>query len=249
MNKVTRDYNLYIQKLTALHSASFQLEQTGQTGSYPLYQVTIESAAATDWVLITAGVHGDEPAGPEAILHFLGRDNRALFQRFNFFILPCINPHGYERNTRENSNGSDLNRSFEADIKAEVGFVKAMLKDRRFCCTIDFHEDWEATGFYLYEARRNALLMGEELLREVEKIGPIDTDTGGDEGDVALAPGHYPVALAWGTSGLVPYLYHFHTDHALNTETPTQWPLEQRVAAHLKLLDGVLERHTLTEST
>ena len=247
--EVTRDYTLYTQQLTTLSGAQFQLEQTGQTGDYPLYRVIIELAAVTDWILVTAGIHGDEPAGPQAVLRFLERDNHVLFQRFNFLILPCINPHGYQHNTRENSNGTDLNRSFENDTQVEVRFVKAMLKDRRFRCSIDCHEDWEANGFYLYEARRDGPLMGEELLREVEKVGPIDRDTQGDENDVPLAPGHYPVPLAWGTHGLVPHLYHFHTHHALNTETPTQWPLDQRVDAQLRLLDGVLERHAGTKSS
>lgn len=58
-------------------------------------------------VIISAGIHGDEPAGVEAALQFaeLTADNPLLLEHFSFDIFPCDNPYGWERNTRENSQG------------------------------------------------------------------------------------------------------------------------------------------------
>lgn len=46
-----------------------------------------------------------------------------------------------------------------------------------------------------------------------------------------------------GTQGLAPYLLHFHSEHVIITETPTVWPLEQRAALHLGVLDTALKYH------
>ena len=41
---------------------------------------------------------------------------------------------------------------------------------------------------------------------------------------------------------LAPYLYAHHTEHALISETPSEWPLAVRAKAHLRVLEVVLQR-------
>ena len=92
---------------------------------YPIHRVSLEAGQGVHKnILITGGIHGDEPAGPASVLRFLGRDNTHLLQCFKFLILPCINPYGYVHDTRENKWGVDLNRSFEETGIAEVDIVK-----------------------------------------------------------------------------------------------------------------------------
>src|SRR5947209_20544740 len=59
---------------------------------------------------ISAGIHGDEPAGPLAIRRLL-QDNRWP-ANLDLSVLPCLNPTGLARNTRENDEGIDLNREY-----------------------------------------------------------------------------------------------------------------------------------------
>ena len=61
-------------------------------------------------VMLSAGVHGDEPAAPWALLSLV-RDG-LLDRRFAYRMWPCTNPTGYEAGTRENAEGADVNRSF-----------------------------------------------------------------------------------------------------------------------------------------
>ncbi|HYZ16994.1 MAG TPA: succinylglutamate desuccinylase/aspartoacylase family protein, partial [Candidatus Acidoferrum sp.] len=61
-------------------------------------------------VHIIAGVHGDEPAAPWALLSIV--QDGLLDPRFAYRIWPCLNPSGYERGTRENAEGDDINRGF-----------------------------------------------------------------------------------------------------------------------------------------
>lgn len=208
--------------------------------SLPIHQIRLDSSTRKpQQVLITGGMHGDEPAGVEAVLEFLERDNTALLKKFSFVIIPCINPYGYVHNTRETRNDIDINRSFETDDVAEVAIIKKVLGQTQFSLAIDFHEDYDATGFYLYEGKRDEKYIGPKLAAAAKAIGPIDPEDPGEDAP-DLAEGVYKVANSWGTQGLVPYLLHFHSEHVIISETPTVWQLEQRTALHLTILDTAL---------
>ena len=237
---VHRDYTCFTERLESLNSSHTQIETVGVVDGYPIHCVSLGSGLGVHKnILITGGIHGDEPAGPASVLRFLGRDNTHLLQQFKFLILPCINPYGYVHDTRENKRGVDLNRSFEETDIAEINFVKEAIEGQRFDFCIDFHEDWEAKGVYLYEAQRDEQWIGPEITRQIEKIGPIDGEVG--ESDLPIADGVFQVDPAWGAAGLVPYLFHFNADHVIICETPTSWHLDQRTAVHLTALDVALE--------
>ena len=234
---ILRDYTEIINQLKQL---DLPLNLIGTVHNYPIYQLRLESSENTPKnVLITGGMHGDEPAGVEATLQFLARNNSDLLQRFSFVVIPCINPYGYVHETRENKDGVDINRSFESEEVSEVAIVKRAIGQTQFTLAIDFHEDYEVTGFYLYEGRRNEQHIGPEIAEVVKTIGPIDTEDSGEDAP-DIAQGVYKVASEWGTQGLAPYLLHFHSEHVIITETPTVWPLEQRAALHLGVLDTAL---------
>ena len=215
----------------------------GSANDNPIYFFQIESQSSNPkHILITGGVHGDEPAGVEATIKFLERDNIELLTYFSFIVIPCINPDGYIYNTRENANKVDINRSFETNEVEEAAIVKDAIRDKQFTLTIDYHEDYEANGFYLYEGIRNEQHLGPKIAQGVKSIGPIDTEDSGEDTE-AIAQGVYKVNSEWGMQGLAPYLLHKHSEHVLITETPTVWNLEQRVALHLGVLDTVLAHY------
>jgi hypothetical protein len=101
-------------------------------------------------VTLSAGVHGDEPAGVWALLSLV-RDG-LLDSRFAYRIWPCLNPSGYQAGERTNAEGADVNRSFGRGGRTpEARAVLTANRDRRFALSIDLHEDGDADGFYLYE--------------------------------------------------------------------------------------------------
>ena len=237
-----RNYTEITERLKCLN---VPIELIGTAHGYPIHQVHLQSSAdAPRPILITGGMHGDEPAGVEAILQFLTRDNTTLLKNFSFLVIPCINPYGYVHNTRETRDGVDINRAFEEDDVAETVIVKKALGQTQFSLAIDFHEDYDATGFYLYEGKRDEKYIGPDLATAAKTIGPIDPEDPGEDAP-DLAEGVYKVATSWGTQGLTPYLLHFHSEHVIISETPTVWQLEQRVALHLTILDIAL--NTLLE--
>ena len=232
-----RDYTEITERLKNL---AVPIELIGTAHNYPIHQIRLASSTHTPRrVLITGGMHGDEPAGVEAVLQFLARANTMLLKNFSFVIIPCINPYGYVHGTRETRDGIDINRSFETDDIVEVTIVKKALEQTQFSLAIDFHEDYDATGFYLYEGNRAEQYIAPELVAAAKAVGALDPDDPGEDAP-DLIEGVYKVADSWGTQGLVPYLLHFHSEHVIIFETPTAWRLEQRVALHLTILDTAL---------
>ena len=75
-------------------------------------------------ILIIGAIHGDEPQGEFLIENFL-----AGFPDFDdkFLFIPCLNPDGYDLETRTNANGIDINRNFptknweKSDMKDKNG--------------------------------------------------------------------------------------------------------------------------------
>ncbi len=231
----------YAEITKRLKHLDVPIELLGTVHDYPIYQIHLVPLIDTPkHVLITGGMHGDEPAGVEAVLQFLERDNTPLLKNFSFLVIPCINPYGYVHNTRETLDGIDINRAFETDNVAEVAIVKKALGQTQFSLTIDFHEDYDATGFYLYEGKRDEKYIGPRFATAAKAVGTLDPEDPGEDAP-GLAEGVYKVATSWGTEGLAPYLLHFHSEHVIISETPTVWQLEQRAALHLTILDTALD--------
>ncbi|RKU28775.1 hypothetical protein C6497_08425 [Candidatus Poribacteria bacterium] len=232
-----REYSEIIDRLNALDLPKILI---GTVDDFPIYKLYLKSSTNTQkHVLITSGLHGDEPGGIKASLNFLSRENSHLLKSFNFTVIPCINPYGYVNNIRENRDGIDINRMFESDDIKEVMFVKKTLGETQFSFTIDFHEDYEASGFYLYEGKDDEKYIGPDITQQVTTIGSIDTNDSGED-TTSIVNGVYNVSPKWGAKGLAPYLLNYHTKHVFISETPTVWSINQRAALHLGILDAAL---------
>lgn len=125
-------------------------------------------------VYLSTGIHGDEPAGPLAVLQLL-RENRWPANA-QLRLLPCLNPAGFPRNTRENAEGKDLNRDYRhfetAEIRAHVDWLK---RQPAFDLTFCLHEDWESHGFYLYELNpEHRPSLAEKMIAAVARVCPVD---------------------------------------------------------------------------
>lgn len=70
-----------------------------------------------DITFIIAGIHGDEPAGPNLtnqLTDYLNQ-NRDIMTGHKVIILPAANPDGLIAEKRSNVNGVDLNRNFPSE--------------------------------------------------------------------------------------------------------------------------------------
>jgi hypothetical protein len=204
---------------------------------------------AAPLVSLSAGVHGDEPAAPWALLSIV-RDG-LLDPRFAYRIWPCLNPSGYHAGTRANAEGEDVNRSFSrGGTTPEARAVFTANRDRRFAFAIDLHEDFEAEGCYVYEPLRSgfAPYFSGPIVTALDNAGhPVQTLS--DEFDLGAPAGLDPAEMYRLERGtvLVDYdaevrafpglpstlaLMYRGTPAALTFETPRPRPWNERIAAH-----------------
>jgi protein MpaA len=112
-----------------------------------------------------AGIHGDEPAGCEALARFLAElvEYPELAKGYDLVVYPVCNPTGYEDGTRQNRFGADPNREFwRSSLHPDVRILEAELRAHRFDGLITLHADDTCSGIYGYAHGR---LLNEELLR------------------------------------------------------------------------------------
>jgi hypothetical protein len=241
-----RDYSEIVQRLRALPRVEWRLQQAGKIWGYPFFclQRTISKDAPT--IFVTAGIHGEEPGGVAGALGWLESGEWAKWN-LNWFVLPCINPYGWERNQRRNAQRRDINRQFRGTTDTpEADLVKRLVEGRRFLFALDLHEDVDAPGYYLYELREGPPFIGERVVKAVSRVLPINHKKVID-GNQATGFGLIRRAASARTlkrRRRWPMAYHLFlncTGHILGSETPVRFPLEQRAMAHRVALRTALQ--------
>ena len=115
-------------------------------------------------VAILSGLHGNEPGGPYGVIDFL--KNYDSFDVCNLFIMPIMNPHGFNRHIRRDANQSDLNRQWDENNTKLIKTLKKLFKKQKFDFVLSLHEDDSADGFYIYGGR----LIGIDSLKWIAEI-------------------------------------------------------------------------------
>ena len=211
--------------------AGFTEEKFGAIADDGLFAYT-KPAADRPKVYLSAGVHGDEPAPPWALLRLM--QEGCFDERCAWHICPLINPAGFRRATRENSTGLDINRDYKSmqtpEVRAHVGWLQ---RQPQFDVVFCVHEDWESQGFYLYELNpENRPTLAPAMLAAARLHGPIESATMIDGRETAEPGIIRPVSdpLLRETWPEAIYLREHHGTLHYTIESPSGLPLEQRVA-------------------
>jgi hypothetical protein len=228
-----------VGELTEVDSVSFG------NRDYPLIKVVLGKGNPRR-ALISGGIHGNEPAGVETICAFLENRLYANFLKdWEFTLLPCINPSGFEAGTRNNQDDIDLNRKFREDqVPREVAFVKHVL-DQPYDLDLELHEDVDSLGYYLYQKDQTADLssLGRAILDRVESIHPLNLaeeieEVPADRG--LLSRLSEPDEMEWWPMAL--YAYTRGCRHVFTLETSPALLMNVRIKAHLLAIQTALEQ-------
>ncbi|MDP4626095.1 MAG: M14 family metallocarboxypeptidase [Akkermansiaceae bacterium] len=210
-----------------------------------------ERAGGEQRVYISAGIHGDEPSGPLALL---GMMKSGFFSdEITWMICPALNPGGLALGTRENRSRIDLNRDYLVHDSLEVAAHSRWLSRRPAPdLFISLHEDWETEGFYFYEInlgedrpeRAAAILAAVKPFFPAEPGPEIDDHEVREDGWIchcaeADLPKSWPEAI---------YLAKNGCELSFTLETPSSMDLAKRVSAHQAAIAEIL-RHSLQETT
>ena len=210
--------------------------------SFPVIALSRRHSSYARRLLLTAGIHGDEPAGPHAVLTLLRElpNDWPELAPFHLEIVPLINPTGFDRRMRANWQGIDLNRTFGSPRPpAEIRALMDDYRRRRADLSVDFHEDVDTPGFYMYElAPAEPLSLGRPIIKALKtaslpvNTGPVIEGMPADDGLILRTSRPFPRFFRQGSpQGL--YMKRLGTPRTLTLETPPSLPLEKRVAMHL----------------
>ncbi len=180
-------------------------------------------------VYVSTGIHGDEPAGPLAMLQLI-RENR--WPDVDLWLCPCLNPLGFTLNSRENSKGIDLNREYLKPMAPEVTAHIAWLERQpKFDLCLLMHEDWESYGFYLYEQNPDGRRpLAEPMIEAVSRVCPIDPNElieGRPAKNGIIRPNLDPRTRPQWPEAF--YLITHKTRLSYTLEAPSDYPMQTRV--------------------
>lgn len=218
---------------SAATARGFRVERFGAIAGCPLLALTKRTPGIRPRVYLSAGIHGDEPAPPLALVEML--EAGVFDDRATWFICPLLNPAGFPGSCRENADGVDLNRDYKhlltVEIRAQVAWLQ---RQPNFDLTLCLHEDWESQGFYLYELNATGRAsLADPMIAAVTPVCSIESAAMID-GRESTAPGiirpatdpllreQWPEAI---------YLVRHHTQLSYTLESPSALPLSQRIAA------------------
>ncbi len=248
-------YRELAERWQSLHGARVRLQRIGCGPSGRTLLRADIGDARRPRVALAAGIHGDEPAGPWALLQLVERAE--LRPEFCYRLWPCTNPSGFIAQSRANAEGIDVNRTFAGDGSSpEASAIIAANRGMSFTLSIDLHEDCDATGFYCYEY--GGAHLGRSVVEALAQQGfPIDPleatfDVAGplddahctrERGRVAADAAHEGLVLGGLSYSLA--LARKGAAHVLTFETPSAAAWETRVAMHAAAvscaLDALLE--------
>ncbi len=226
----------------AAAAAGFKTVPLGEVNGHPLLAYTKRKAGPRPRAYYSAGIHGDEPAPPWALLRLM--EEGFFDDRCTWFVCPLLNPTGFLRRTRENSAGVDLNRDYKEPRSPEVrAHVYWLQRQPNFDLATCLHEDWEARGFYLYELNpANRPTLAPAMIAAAALHSPIETaaviDGRQADGPGIIRPVSDPVLRETWPEAIYLRRHHGPLDYTL--ETPSTLPLEQRILTHCAVVRAAL---------
>jgi murein peptide amidase A len=216
----------------AASAAGFKKEVFGSAGGCPLLALSKRTSGQKPRIYLSAGIHGDEPAPPLALLSMI--ESGDFDQRAVWIICPILNPAGLAAGVRENGDGVDLNRDYRAPEAPETRAHVAWLQSQpNFDLAICVHEDWESKGFYLYELNPDKRpSLAENMIKAASKACPIEMSTlieGREAKGGIIRPLLNPAERDKWPEAI--YLQVHHTRLSYTIESPSALPLEARITA------------------
>ena len=257
---VARDIDaLYARWEKAVAPQSFiKVQDLGEVvyGSFkaPVKLYSIFNRAGSRYkVFLSGGIHGNEPAGTETLARFIESLSRdpSLYGNVSFEIVPVTNPWGWAHDVRYNRDGIDVNRDLAPQRSQEARIIAGYLKENRYDLMIDDHEDPSASGFYMYQYAMPSQALSRKAIAAVRAGGlPIEQNVNmvilkTDDGMIDAPMWGLWYMRATGQIGVPNYSRLYNCDNVYTVETATSLDYENRLSAHQKARQVILDDLTV----
>lgn len=150
---------------------TYRLQQLGVPDALPFWRLQVPHRGRLHTRLcLASGIHGDEPAGTEALLRLI--ENQEFPHGVAIDCFPCMNPAGAAAGRREDAEGIDLNRQFGLTPAPEpiMWFLEATAQTH-YDLYVDLHEDSRTQGFYLFESPHGDQRLAPAIAQALERAG------------------------------------------------------------------------------
>ena len=205
----------------------------------PCYELSSGRDISECQLYLSAGIHGDEPAGTEGLYAWANK-NWKILSEIPVLIYPCLNPWGLLENSRFTLEGKDLNRQWDKGEDASISEIIQKTLGVQFSLAVNLHEDYDAHGIYLYEPptgkKRDDL--ASQILDSGSEYIPIDSrkkieGRWAQGGIIRPAPSSLP------KEGLpeAAFLQESRADRTFVFETPSELDLRVRIQAQVAMLE------------
>jgi len=237
----------------------FWLCPLGQVDSYKLWFIRTRLNADhhnNPRMLVVAGFHGEEKAGPYAILKWLKDCDREALDHYDISFIPIVNTQGFAKGTRYNSYGEVSNAGFchpeRHDKPSREGQILIhnidMLRAAAADGFLSLHEDAGEKRYYMYsfEGTPAPGEFTQGLLNTLGKHFKTYIDGESIWLDTSLKKDRGPFV----TNGIVyrhcdgsfeDWMFHLGVPRVAVTETPGQYQLRRRITAGADVIDTFIQ--------
>lgn len=242
-NDIVRFYHLLEQQINRL---SLSKSILGTSGEYPVCLLQSSQHITTNPnLMISAGFHGEEAAGPWGLLHFLSSLDPYLFAQVNLSLLPLVNPTGFAIGQRFNQLGENPNHGFyledgtptsgkgtSIEAKILMDHTPTLLsasRDGILTC----HEDVLLTDTYIYsfEPQQTPGSFSENLRDTLGQFLPVAVD-----GEIDDCPVQNGIIFNHFDTSFESFLVQQGSRFGCCSETPGQHNIDQRILANAAIM-------------
>lgn len=235
-------YDEFIAALkTACNKRKLKLQKIGTVhnkSDYSLYKIVINSRKKPKaTVCFSAGIHGEEIAGPYAVLRFIEKFDFKKFRNIKIIILPVANPYGFDKTVRQTAKGLQSNGHFcDKKLKGEHKIIYNAIKKENLLFFHALHEDSDEHRFYIYNFEKNKEKIYDDILAIARKYFPLEMHK-----QIYGSKAEHGMIINEHDSSFEDRMYRDGVPYSMCTETPGRVPLEKRVRAYVKIMELVLK--------
>jgi len=215
------------------------VQEIGAVQGHPIHalRITDPGEGPKLKVLITAGVHGNEPCGPGAAMLMIDQllADPELLQGLDVTILPALNPRGLIAKSRRTPEDVDLNRVYGTDGAPEEARIAAgYLAGQRYDLAMDLHSGAKKrNGFWALH--RNAADLLTPALRNLGQRWPL---LSGDTKPYTMSsPG---VGTSKNRSTLKDFIFNEGTPRTATLEAPGSVDYLQQVLGENAMMHSIV---------
>jgi len=218
-------------------ASKLEIRTFATVAGYPLLVLRTKPAdLSLPQIYFSAGIHGDEAAATEALVRWAEKHPK-IFKKIDVTIFPCLNPWGLVNNSRLDQRGRDLNRCYHTRAHP-IGAQIREIRGRKFDVAIALHEDFDATGLYIYEAAAAKPYWAEQLLQAASPHILVDRRNqveGRSASGGVIRRRIRPDSMSeWPEA----FLLHFeYARRTFTVETPSEFHIRDRVNAQIAVIE------------